>query len=232
MRLREVVCHHVDLDAGFTFADVDGDVALAFLEDAVAAAAGTTRRPRRCRPHRRGRRRSIGDGAADRVGVARRRARAGSPAGQTRGFDGARSRPCPSEAERRPPAPATDTYTGEVSPGGPADVRELPRLTIRKASVSAMDNNAYLLTCRATGAQLLVDAAADAGPPARPADGGHRAARRRRHDPPAPGPRRCPAGVVAATGARTAAGARRRRRAARAGGRAGRRTATRSASAT
>ncbi len=55
----------------------------------------------------------------------------------------------------------TDTYTGEVSTGGASDVRELPRLTIRKASVSAMDNNAYLLTCRATGAQLLVDAAAD-----------------------------------------------------------------------
>jgi glyoxylase-like metal-dependent hydrolase (beta-lactamase superfamily II) len=55
----------------------------------------------------------------------------------------------------------TDTYTGDVRTGGPSDVRELPRLTIRKASVSAMDNNAYLLTCRATGAQLLVDAAAD-----------------------------------------------------------------------
>lgn len=56
---------------------------------------------------------------------------------------------------------STDTYTGDVRTGGPSDVRELPRLTIRKASVSAMDNNAYLLTCRATGAQLLVDAAAD-----------------------------------------------------------------------
>jgi hypothetical protein len=40
-------------------------------------------------------------------------------------------------------------------------VRELPRLTIRKCSVSSFDNNAYLLTCRSTGAQLLVDAAAD-----------------------------------------------------------------------
>jgi glyoxylase-like metal-dependent hydrolase (beta-lactamase superfamily II) len=53
-------------------------------------------------------------------------------------------------------------YTGEVAPGGPADVRELPDVVIRKASVSAMDNNCYLLTCRATGAQLLVDAADDA----------------------------------------------------------------------
>jgi glyoxylase-like metal-dependent hydrolase (beta-lactamase superfamily II) len=55
-----------------------------------------------------------------------------------------------------------DTYAGDVTPGGPADVRSLPGLTIRKASVSSMDNNAYLLTCRETGAQLLVDAADDA----------------------------------------------------------------------
>ncbi|HYN30594.1 MAG TPA: MBL fold metallo-hydrolase [Dermatophilaceae bacterium] len=55
------------------------------------------------------------------------------------------------------------TYTGTVAPGGPSDVRELPRLVIRKMAVSAMHNNVYLLTCRATGAQLLVDAADDAG---------------------------------------------------------------------
>ena len=53
------------------------------------------------------------------------------------------------------------TYTGEVSPGGPSDQRDLPLLTIRKASVSAMSNNVYLLTCTRTGAQLLIDAAAD-----------------------------------------------------------------------
>jgi glyoxylase-like metal-dependent hydrolase (beta-lactamase superfamily II) len=53
-------------------------------------------------------------------------------------------------------------YTGEVQVGGPSDVRELPDATIRKASVSANDNNAYLITCRATGAQLLIDAADDA----------------------------------------------------------------------
>ncbi len=52
-------------------------------------------------------------------------------------------------------------YTGEVTPGGPSDVRELPDVVIRKASVSAQDNNAYLLTCRATGEQLLIDAADD-----------------------------------------------------------------------
>jgi glyoxylase-like metal-dependent hydrolase (beta-lactamase superfamily II) len=53
-------------------------------------------------------------------------------------------------------------YTGDVTPGGPSDVRELPDAVLRKASVSAMDNNVYLLTDRATGEQLLVDAADDA----------------------------------------------------------------------
>lgn len=53
-------------------------------------------------------------------------------------------------------------YTGHVEPGGPAAVRELPALTIRKLSVSDFDNNVYLLTCRATGEQLLIDAADDA----------------------------------------------------------------------
>lgn len=53
-------------------------------------------------------------------------------------------------------------YTGDVSPGGPTDVRELEHLVIRKIAVSEMSNNAYLLTCRATGEQLLIDAADDA----------------------------------------------------------------------
>lgn len=102
------------------------------------------------------------------------------------------------------------TYTGDVQPAGPADVRELAHATIRKLAVSSMANNVYLVTCRATGAQLLIDAADD---PARclelVAEGSqgtsrldllvtthqhwdhHRALRE----------------VVAATGARTAAGA-------------------------
>jgi glyoxylase-like metal-dependent hydrolase (beta-lactamase superfamily II) len=54
------------------------------------------------------------------------------------------------------------TYTGDVSTGGPSDVRELPEATIRKASVSPQDNNSYLVTCRQTGQQLLIDAADDA----------------------------------------------------------------------
>jgi glyoxylase-like metal-dependent hydrolase (beta-lactamase superfamily II) len=53
------------------------------------------------------------------------------------------------------------TYTGNVEVGGPADVRELPGLTISKLAVSEMGNNAYLLRCTATGEALLVDAAAE-----------------------------------------------------------------------
>jgi glyoxylase-like metal-dependent hydrolase (beta-lactamase superfamily II) len=51
------------------------------------------------------------------------------------------------------------SYTGKVSPGGPPDVRELEALRITKVSVGPMDNNAYLLRCHETGAQLLIDAA-------------------------------------------------------------------------
>ena len=54
------------------------------------------------------------------------------------------------------------TYTGKVRPGGPADVRELPGLMISKISVGPMDNEAYLLRCRQTDEQLLVDAAEEA----------------------------------------------------------------------
>ena len=53
------------------------------------------------------------------------------------------------------------SYRGKVRPGGPPDVRELANLTITKLSVGPMDNNAYLLRCRRTDDQLLVDAAAE-----------------------------------------------------------------------
>src|SRR5580700_4603806 len=53
------------------------------------------------------------------------------------------------------------SYQGTVAVGGPADVRELPNVTITKVAVGAFDNNAYLLRCRATGEQLLIDAAAE-----------------------------------------------------------------------
>jgi glyoxylase-like metal-dependent hydrolase (beta-lactamase superfamily II) len=53
-------------------------------------------------------------------------------------------------------------YTGRVRPGGAPDVRELPDLMVTKLSVGDMDNNVYLLRCRRTDEQLLVDAADDA----------------------------------------------------------------------
>lgn len=54
------------------------------------------------------------------------------------------------------------TYTGDVQVGGPADVRELPKLSICKLAVGPFDNNAYLLRCTQTGDGLLIDAAAEA----------------------------------------------------------------------
>ncbi|MFP5347355.1 MAG: MBL fold metallo-hydrolase [Actinomycetes bacterium] len=42
------------------------------------------------------------------------------------------------------------------------EVTSLDGAELRRVSVSSMDNNAYLLTCGTTGAQLLVDAADDA----------------------------------------------------------------------
>jgi glyoxylase-like metal-dependent hydrolase (beta-lactamase superfamily II) len=54
-------------------------------------------------------------------------------------------------------------YTGDVTPGGPPDVRELAGLMITKVAVDPdMSNNCYVLRCRATDEQVLIDAAADA----------------------------------------------------------------------
>ena len=53
------------------------------------------------------------------------------------------------------------TYHGKVTPGGPPDVRELAELIITKMSVGDFDNNTYLLRCRRTDEQLLIDAAAE-----------------------------------------------------------------------
>jgi glyoxylase-like metal-dependent hydrolase (beta-lactamase superfamily II) len=54
------------------------------------------------------------------------------------------------------------SYHGAVKVGGTPAVRELPQLMITKVAVGPMNNNAYLLRCRATGRQLLIDAAAEA----------------------------------------------------------------------
>ena len=54
-----------------------------------------------------------------------------------------------------------DTYTGHVETRTAAR-RTLPGVSIIKASVGPMDNNAYLVTCSKTGESLLIDAANDA----------------------------------------------------------------------
>lgn len=53
------------------------------------------------------------------------------------------------------------SYHGNVTVGGPAQVRELAPLMITKVAVGKQDNNAYLLRCRLTDEQLLIDAAAE-----------------------------------------------------------------------
>jgi len=99
----------------------------------------------------------------------------------------------------------TGTYTGHVEPGGPAQTRELAGLTVRKLSVGgAWNNNAYLLRCTETGAQLLVDAA-DEAPRLLAVAGDHgleRVITTHRHQD----HWKALGAVIAATGARTAAG--------------------------
>src|SRR6186997_1802685 len=53
------------------------------------------------------------------------------------------------------------SYHGRVTSDGPPDVRELAELIITKMSVGDFGNNAYLLRCRRTDEQLLIDAAAE-----------------------------------------------------------------------
>jgi len=55
-------------------------------------------------------------------------------------------------------------YTGEVTPGGPADTRTAGDIVITKVAVDPeMSNNCYLLRCVSTGDQVLIDAAAEPG---------------------------------------------------------------------
>lgn len=54
------------------------------------------------------------------------------------------------------------TYSGHVRPGGAPAVHELAGLIVTKASVGGRwDNNAYVLRCRFSGDELVVDAAAE-----------------------------------------------------------------------
>jgi glyoxylase-like metal-dependent hydrolase (beta-lactamase superfamily II) len=54
------------------------------------------------------------------------------------------------------------TYHGNVRVGGPPAVRELAGLVISKVAVGPYDNNSYLLRCRETDEQVLIDAANEA----------------------------------------------------------------------
>jgi Zn-dependent hydrolases, including glyoxylases len=55
-----------------------------------------------------------------------------------------------------------DSYSGHTDPGGAAIRRDLDAMSITKLSVGPMDNNAYLLVCRASNEALLIDAANEA----------------------------------------------------------------------
>jgi len=58
------------------------------------------------------------------------------------------------------PITVADSYTGHVE-SQTAARHSLPGVSIIKMSVGPMDNNAYLVTCGATGESLLIDAAND-----------------------------------------------------------------------
>lgn len=61
-----------------------------------------------------------------------------------------------------PATPISDTYTGDLSESKTPQRRTLAAATIVKLSVGPMDNNVYVVTSRATGDQLIIDAANDA----------------------------------------------------------------------
>jgi glyoxylase-like metal-dependent hydrolase (beta-lactamase superfamily II) len=67
----------------------------------------------------------------------------------------------PENPGRGTPPGDDDLRGAHVDPGGPAVVHRLGGVTVRKASVSEQDNNAYLITAD-DGSQLLIDAADDA----------------------------------------------------------------------
>ncbi len=61
----------------------------------------------------------------------------------------------------RPETTGTPFVPGHVQRGGPAAVWRTAHAEVHKASVSAMDNNAYLVLDLGTGDHLLIDAADD-----------------------------------------------------------------------
>ena len=79
-----------------------------------------------------------------------------------------------------------DLHRQGPAPAGARTSASSPKLMITKFSVGEMDNNVYLLRCRQTDDQLLVDAADDAAPD--PAGRRRRRPAPRGHHPPALGP--------------------------------------------
>ncbi|MBT0565174.1 MBL fold metallo-hydrolase [Williamsia sp. CHRR-6] len=55
----------------------------------------------------------------------------------------------------------SDHYTGDLSSGARVQRLHTDHASIAKMSVGPMDNNVYVVTCTATGDQLLIDAAND-----------------------------------------------------------------------
>ena len=151
MRHREVEIHHADLGLGYSHADWPPAFAVrlieAMAETRPPGAAGRAR-------HRRGAHLAPRRRWTDR---ARTRRRAGLVAHRPRRWRRALLRRRGAAQDR-----GVVTYTGSVTVGGAPDVRELTHLTITKVAVDKeMSNNAYLLRCRHTGEQVLVDAAAE-----------------------------------------------------------------------
>lgn len=56
----------------------------------------------------------------------------------------------------------SDSYSGDLSESPSPQRRTLSTASIVKMSVGPMDNNVYIITCAATGKQLVIDAANDA----------------------------------------------------------------------
>ncbi|MED5801718.1 MBL fold metallo-hydrolase [Gordonia sp. Z-3] len=56
----------------------------------------------------------------------------------------------------------SDSYSGDLSESPSPQRRNLSSASIVKMSVGPMDNNVYIITCSATGKQLVIDAANDA----------------------------------------------------------------------
>ena len=79
MRLREVVYHHADLAAGYSFSDVDGDLLARFIEDAVRRLSLSRRAPGLTLRADEGDSWVVGDGAAVVTGIAGRAAELARP---------------------------------------------------------------------------------------------------------------------------------------------------------